>query len=77
MDVARKKLGEVRESYEEAGGSQPYWEDLEREVLTTAMLQYIARAVEQTRLERQNYDVWRGGDPAARVRAFLNRVSRV
>lgn len=67
LDVARKKLDEVRESYEEAGGSQPYWEDLEREVLNTAMPQYIARAVEQTRLEKDGYDVWRGGDPAARA----------
>lgn len=67
MDVARKKLAEVRESYEEAGGSHPYWEDLEREVLTTAMPQYIARAVEQTRLEKEGYDVWRKGDPAARA----------
>jgi hypothetical protein len=67
MEIARQKLAEVRDSYEESGGTRPYWEDLEREVLTTAMPEYIAKAVEQTRLEKEGYGVWRGGDPAARA----------
>lgn len=67
MDLARRKLGEIRESYEEAGGSAPYWETLEGEVLATAMPQYIPRAIEQTRLEEKGYDVWRKGDPLARL----------
>ncbi|HYG65608.1 MAG TPA: hypothetical protein VEL74_23700 [Thermoanaerobaculia bacterium] len=67
MEIARDKLAEIRESYQEAGGSRPYWEDLEHEVLNTALPQYIPRAVEQTRLEGAGYDVFRKGDPAARV----------
>lgn len=66
MDVARRKLEEVRESYEECGGTPPYWRELEREVLETALPQYIPAAVEQNRLERSNYDLLWKGSPAAR-----------
>jgi hypothetical protein len=66
-DAARRKLAEIRESYEECGGTSPYWSDLEREVLATSMTQYIPAAVEQNRLETARYDLWRGGDPAARA----------
>jgi hypothetical protein len=67
MEIARAKLAEIEESYREAGGTPSYWEALQREVLETSMPQYINGAVEQTRLERSGYDVWRGGDPAARA----------
>ena len=67
MDAARLKLAEVRESYEECGGTPAYWGDLEREVLETALPQYIPAAVEQTRLETGHYDLWRQGDPVARA----------
>ncbi|HSS50969.1 MAG TPA: hypothetical protein VLX28_18665, partial [Thermoanaerobaculia bacterium] len=66
-EVARRKLSEVRESYEECGGTPPYWSDLEREVLETSMAQYIPAVLEQNRLEASRYDLWRGGDPAARA----------
>ncbi len=66
-EAARRKLTEVRESYEECGGTPPYWSDLEREVMETSMTQYIPAAVEQSRLETSHYDLWRGGDPAARA----------
>jgi hypothetical protein len=67
LEIARRKLGEIRESYLEAGGGAPYWQALEREVLESAMPQYIPHAVEQTRLERTNYDLWRRGDPLCRA----------
>jgi hypothetical protein len=66
-EIARAKLAEIRESYEECGGTAGYWEELEREVLETALPQYVPAAVEQTRLEKTNYDLWRQGDPAARA----------
>ena len=66
-EIARTKLAEIRESYEECGGTAGYWKELEREVLETALPQYIPAAVEQTRLEKTNYDLWRQGDPAARA----------
>jgi hypothetical protein len=65
--TARKKLEEIRVSYEEMGGTRPYWEELEREVMEAALPQYIPAAIEQTRLERSSYDLWRRGDPAARA----------
>ncbi len=67
MATARRKLAEIHESYEECGGTAPYWTDLEREVLETSMPQYIPAAIEQTRLEAAGYDVWRRGDPVARA----------
>jgi hypothetical protein len=66
-EIARAKLAEIHESYTELGGTGAYWGELEREVMETALPQYIPGAVEQTRLERDNYDLWRQGDPAARA----------
>ncbi|HEV2856056.1 MAG TPA: hypothetical protein VHC97_24930 [Thermoanaerobaculia bacterium] len=66
-ETARAKLDEIRESYEECGGTEPYWRVVEREVLETALPQYVPAAIEQTRLETGNYDLWRRGDPAARA----------
>ncbi|HJX28199.1 MAG TPA: hypothetical protein VJ885_09820 [Thermoanaerobaculia bacterium] len=67
IEAARRKLGEVRESYVECGGTPGYWEALEREVLETSLPAYIPEAIEQTRLEKSGYDVWRRGDATARL----------
>ncbi len=66
-DVARAKLEQIHRSYLECGGGPEYWRELESEVLRTAMPQYVVAALEQTRLERTNYDLWRRGDPVARA----------
>jgi hypothetical protein len=66
-EVARAKLEQIHRSYLENGGTADYWRDLEKEVLATAMPQYVAQAIEETRLERTNYDLWRRGDPVARA----------
>jgi len=66
-ETARGKLAGIRESYEECSGAPLYWQELEREVIETALPQYIPAAVEQNRLEKTNYDLWRQGDPAARI----------
>ena len=66
-ETARAKLADIRQSYEELGGTRPYWEDLEREVLEAMLPQYLPAALEQTRMERNSYDLWRQGDPAARA----------
>src|SRR6185369_555588 len=65
--TARAKLEEIRRSYDEMGGTRPYWDRLEREVMEAMLPQYLPAAVEQTRLEKNSYDVWRHGDPAARA----------
>ena len=67
MEAARRKLAEIRESYVENGGTPGYWEELEREVLETSLPAYIPEAIEQTRLEKSGYDVWRRGDATARI----------
>jgi hypothetical protein len=67
QETARAKLEEIRRSYEEMGGTRPYWDRLEREVMEAMLPQYLPAAVEQTRLEKSSYDVWRHGDPAARA----------
>src|SRR5947199_3107213 len=66
-EAAREKLAEIHESYVECGGTEDYFEDLTREILETAIPQYVPRAMEQTRLEREGYDLWRAGDPVARA----------
>jgi hypothetical protein len=67
VEAARRKLAQIQESYVENGGTPAYWEELEREVLETSLPAYIPDAVEQTRLEKSGYDVWRRGDAAARA----------
>ncbi len=66
LRAARGKLAKIRKAYDEFGGSPAYWNVLEGEVLETAMPQYIAAARDMNELERTNFGVWRGGDPAAR-----------
>ncbi len=66
-EIAARKLAEIRASYGESGGLPSYWQTLEREVMEAALPQYVSFAVEQTRLEQSNYDLWRRGDPASRV----------
>lgn len=67
MAAARAKLAEIEESYREAGGTPSYWELVEREILDNSLPQYIAGALEQNRIERTSYGIWRGGDPLSRV----------
>jgi hypothetical protein len=66
-EIASGKLAGIRASYEERGGAPGYWQALEAEVMEIALPQYIPAAIEQTRLERSTYDLWRQGDPAARA----------
>ena len=67
LAIAKKKLSEIRVSYTECGGTAGYWRTLEKEVLETALPQYIPAAIEQTRLEKTNYGLWRQADPVARA----------
>lgn len=66
-EIAGKKLAEIRASYEEAGGLSSYWQMLEKEVMVASLPQYVRHAIEQTRLEQSNFDLWRRGDPASRA----------
>jgi len=64
--IAREKLDEIHRAYEEFGGSATYWRALEKEILQTLVPQYEPAAESMTRLERSNYNVFRGGDLGAR-----------
>jgi len=66
LRVARAKLAKIKKAYDEFGGSPAYWSVLETEVMETAMPQYIQAARQMTALERDNFGIWRGGDPLAR-----------
>lgn len=67
MRSAREKLAEIRAQYDEYGGSAGYWDELKKEVLATAMPQYIDAAREMNALERSGWGVWRKGDVGARL----------
>ena len=67
MEAAKAKLKKIRQAYDEFGGSPAYWQALEKEVLQTAMPQYIKAAEQMNELERKSFGVWREGDPAART----------
>jgi hypothetical protein len=66
-EIAVRKLAEIKTSYEEAGGLPEYWRTLERDILEASLPEYALTAIEQTRLERANYDIWRRSDPLARA----------
>lgn len=65
-EIAARKLAEIKKSYDESGGLPEYWRTLERDILEASLPHYAATAVEQTRLERSNYEIWRRADPLAR-----------
>lgn len=66
-ETAKAKLKQIKAAYDEFGGSPAYWTALEKEVLETALPQYVDAAEEMNELERSGYGVWRKGDPAARI----------
>ncbi|HYC90618.1 MAG TPA: hypothetical protein VEO54_15485 [Thermoanaerobaculia bacterium] len=65
-ETAKAKLKQIKRAFDEFGGSASYWATLEKEVLETALPQYVDAAEEMNELERSGYGVWRKGDPAAR-----------
>jgi hypothetical protein len=65
--IARHKLQEIKRAYDEFGGSAGYWETLQKEVLDTALPQYVIAAAEMNEMERTGFGVFRRGDVAARL----------
>jgi hypothetical protein len=63
---ARRKLDLARAAFDELHGDPKYWANVEREVIGTALPQYVRIAERQNRLERAHYDVWRNGDFGSR-----------
>jgi len=65
-EIAREKLATIQAAYDEFGGSAQYWRELEKEVIDTALPQYILAAADMNEMERNGFGVFRRGDPAAR-----------
>jgi hypothetical protein len=65
--IASEKLAEIKAAYDEFGGAPAYWKSLEKEVLHTALPQYIQEAATMNELELNGFGVFRKGDPAARL----------
>lgn len=63
---AREKLAHIRGTYDEIGGSQSYWETLQKEVMEVAVPQYTAAAQEMTDFERAAFGLFHNGDVSAR-----------
>ena len=66
-ECAKEKLATIHRAYCDVGGSQPYWEALEKEVLKTVVPQYTAAAKQMNALEGSGFGVWRNGDLPARL----------
>lgn len=67
METAKAKLKKVKQAYDEFGGAPSYWDALQKEVLQTAMPQYIKAAEQMNELEEKSFGVWRAGDPLSRT----------
>ena len=67
QSIAVEKLAQIKAAYDEFGGSATYWDSLQKEVLVTAMPQYIPAAAEMNELEQSGFGVFRRGDVAARL----------
>lgn len=65
--IAEETLDKVTGEHDELFGASGWGETLRREVLDTFLPRYERLAVDQTDLEVQGYNAWRGGDPVARV----------
>jgi hypothetical protein len=66
-DCAKEKLAAIHRAYADIGGSAPYWESLEKEVMKTVVPQYTAAAKQMNELEASGFGVWHQGDFAARL----------
>jgi hypothetical protein len=64
--TARARLAKIKAAYDDFSGSPAYWSAVEKEVMDTAIPQYVTAAEEMNDLERSKFGIWRGADPLAR-----------
>lgn len=64
---AKKVLAEAGRQFAEVADDKPYWEQVERTVMTAAVPRYLRVAKEQQQLEKNKYGLWRGGDLVSRA----------
>ena len=66
-EEARNVLTQAGRQFSEVADDKPYWEQLERTVLTAALPRYFQIAKEQQQNEKNKYGLWRGGDAISRA----------
>jgi hypothetical protein len=66
-EEAKTVLAEAGRQFAEVADDKPYWEQLERTVLTAALPRYFQVAKEEHQHEKDKYGLWRGGDLVSRA----------
>ncbi len=64
---AQGVLSEAGRQFAEVADDKPYWQQVERTVLTVALPRYFQLAKEQQQNEKNKYGLWRGGDVISRA----------
>ena len=65
--AAAEALAEAGKQFVELADDAPYWSRIEHTVLTAVLPRYFQVAKEEQVLEKNKYDLWRGGDFISRV----------
>lgn len=65
--AAEEALKEAGKQFAELADDAPYWGRIEHTVLTAVLPRYFQVAKQEQALEKNKYDLWRGGDFISRV----------
>ncbi len=65
--AAVEALQEAGKQFAELADDPPYWHRIEQTVLTAVLPRYFQAAKAEHALEKNKYDLWRGGDFISRV----------
>lgn len=65
--AAREALDEAGRQFAEVADDKPYWQRLEQTVLTAVLPRYFQAAKAEHELEKNKFNLWRGGDFISRV----------
>lgn len=65
--AATEALQEAGRQFAEVADDKPYWQRLEQTVLTAVLPRYFQAAKAEHELEKNKFNLWRGGDFISRV----------
>ena len=65
--AAKEALDEAGRQFAEVADDKPYWARLEHTVLTAVLPRYFQAAKAEHELEKNKFNLWRGGDFISRV----------
>ncbi len=65
--AATEALQEAGRQFAEVADDKPYWQRLEQTVLTAVLPRYFQAAKAEHELEKNKFNLWRGGDLISRV----------